>query len=129
MRKISLVFAAVAAMLLLGAAPAAAATGWTFHSGGYDDDIFFHNPCQDKGAQLLAAHTIADYRCNLNSGTGYWDLYTVSGTWTYHSQYYNNDVYGTACGNAGNALVANGTITTYQCRFDNTAYVKLWVIV
>ncbi|MDI1462621.1 hypothetical protein QEZ54_16735 [Catellatospora sp. KI3] len=129
MRKIALFFAAIAATVLMGATPAAAATGWTFHSGGYDDDVFFQTPCMDKGAQLLAAGTIADYQCRVNSGNGYWDLFVVSGTWTYRSAHYNNDVFGTACANAGQALIANGTITTYQCRFDNTNYVKLWVIV
>jgi hypothetical protein len=84
--------------------------------------------CIDKGQELLASGTIADFQCRLNSGNGYFDLYTVSGTWTYHSAHYDDDGFGSACFNAGRGLVASGSITTYQCRIDNTAYVKLWVI-
>jgi hypothetical protein len=127
--RIRIILAAVVAMLAFNAAPASAATGWTFHSGGYNDDIFTSNPCLDTGQALVTAGTIADFQCRLNYGNGYFDLFTVSGTWTYRSSHYNNDGFGAACFNAGSALVANGTITTYQCRIDNTAYVKLWVIV
>ena len=74
--RIRIVLAAVVAMLAITAAPASAATGWTFHSGGYNDDIFFQNPCMDLGQ----------------------------------------------------ALVANGTITTFQCRWGSNGLVALWII-
>lgn len=128
--RIRVILAAVVAMIAMSAAPASAATGWTFHSGGYEDDIFFFNPCQDKAQELLTAGTIADYQCIGNSSNGgLFDLFVVSGTWTYHSAHYDDDGWASTCFNAGSALVANGSITTYQCRIDNTAYVKLWVIV
>lgn len=127
--RMRFVLAAVVALVALSGAPASAATGWTFHSGGYNDDILVNTPCLDKAQQLVAAGTVADAQCRLNSATGYWDLYTVSGTWTHHSAHYNSDGFGFACIDAGNALVTAGSITTFQCRFDSTAYIKLWVII
>ncbi len=61
--RIRIVLAAVAAMLAMTAAPASAATGWTFHSGGYNDDIFFHNPCMDTGQALVASGAVTTSQC------------------------------------------------------------------
>lgn len=127
--RIRVILAAVVAMLAMSAAPASAATGWTFHSGGYNDDIFTSNPCLDTGQAMVQAGTIADYQCRYNYGNHLFDLYVVSGTWTYHSEHYNDDGWATACYNAGQALVANNTITTYQCRWEPDDYIELWVVV
>ncbi len=128
--RIRIVLAAVVAMLAMTAAPASAATGWTFHSGGYNDDIFFQNPCLDTGQALVAAGTIADYQCRYNPGTRLIDLYIVRGPWTFHSDGYNDDIFfQNPCLDTGLALVANGTITTFQCRAGSRDLLALWVIV
>lgn len=127
--RIRIVLAAVVAMLAMSAAPVSAATGWTFHSGGYNDDIFTHNPCLDTGQALVAAGTIADFECRYNSNHLF-DLYTVAGPWTFHSGGYNDDIFThNPCFDMGQALKANGTITTYQCRWGADYLVDLWVIV
>lgn len=129
--RIRIVLAAVAAMLFFSAAPASAATGWTFHSGGYNDDVFTSNPCMDKGQELLADGTITAYQCRHNDATYLFDLYVVDAPWEYHSTVYNDDGWGTACFNVGNGLIADGSITTYECRgvgpYFN--YIEVWVIV
>jgi hypothetical protein len=128
--RIRIVLAAVVAMLAMSAAPASAVTGWTFHSGGYNDDIFFQNPCLDTGQALVAAGTIADFQCRYNTGNHLFDLYTVAGPWTFHSGGYNDDIFfQNPCMDTGLALVANGTITTFQCRWGANGLVALWVIV
>jgi hypothetical protein len=128
--RIRIVLAAVAAMLAMSAAPASAATGWTFHSGGYNDEVFVQYPCLDKGQELVAAGTIADYQCRGNSTTQLTDLYIVYGPWTFHSGGYNDDIFfQNPCMDTGQSLVANGSITTFQCRWGSANdLVDLWVI-
>jgi hypothetical protein len=43
---------------------------------------------------------------------------------------YNNDIFfQNPCLDTGQALVADGTITTFQCRWGSNGPVALWVIV
>ncbi len=128
--RIRIVLAAVVAMLAMSAAPASAVTGWTFHSGGYNDDIFFNNPCQDTGTALKTAGTIAAFQCRYNQSTHLYDLYTVAGPFTFHSGGYNDDIFfNNPCLDTGTALVNNGTITTFECRWASNGLIALWVIV
>lgn len=129
--RIRFVLAAVVAMLAMSAAPASAATGWTFHSGGYADEVFIQYPCLDTGDALIANGTITAYQCRGNPTTQLTDLYVTTRPYTYHSGGYNDDIFfQNPCFDLGTSLVANGTITTFQCRGDRPdGLASLWVIV
>src|SRR5687767_11926190 len=115
--RIRFLLAAVVAMLAISAAPASAASGWIFHSGGYTDEVFVEYPCLDKGWELKQAGTITAYQCRGNPNTQLTDLYVTYRPFTFHSGGYNDDIFTqNPCFDTGTALVANGTITTFECR-------------
>ncbi|WP_117210807.1 hypothetical protein [Allorhizocola rhizosphaerae] len=50
---------------------------WTFHSGGYNDDIFFNNPCFDTGQALVANGSITTFKCQWAPNTDLSDLWII----------------------------------------------------
>lgn len=128
--KATLVAVAAALTVAVGVTPASASSGWVYHSGGYDDDIFFNNPCMDTAQALLADGTVQAARCLLNDDTQLWDLYTITGTWVLHSGGYNDDIFfDNPCLDTGQALVNAGSISTFRCTMNNsTNLFDLYVI-
>lgn len=108
-RRIATTLTAGLALALLGAAPASASS-WVYHSS-YQDDVIFDFTCGEVGQELVASGAVQDSKCLLNASTGLWDLYTITGTWTYRATY--QDFF--ACAGAGGNLVSSGAVQTAKC--------------
>ncbi len=126
LKRTAVLLAAAATALVMGAGPAAASSGWVFHSRHHIDDVFeqYGVECAAAGQALVAAGTVQDYRCRTEPTHQNFDLYVITGTWVFHSRHHIDDIYdmfGVECTAAGQAQVAAGNTLTYQCRIVNNA--------
>lgn len=120
LRKVGVMFAVVAATLVMTGGPAAASEGWVYHSS-HEGDVFGDMPCLDLGQEMKQRGEIQGYHCIANDETDLWDLYVIRGTWVYHSRY--GDVWD--CGAVAYTLTQSGQAYTTDCR--RAFYAPYWM--
>jgi hypothetical protein len=125
LRRSAMAIAALVLGLTASAAPATAAAatisppaGWYFQGSFPPGGFPFNDQCSAAGQAMMANGTAVVWQCLLISQQ--MNLYTLPGPWRYHSTYPpSHSHFGSQCSDAGQALLAAGTILTWRCILRN----------